>query len=34
MRQSRGTAGLKDGRLRVLPIKKFLKELADGHVIH
>lgn len=29
-----GTAELKDGQLRVLPIKKFLKQLADGHVIH
>jgi hypothetical protein len=29
-----GTAELKDGPLRVLPLKKFLTELAAGHVLH
>jgi uncharacterized protein len=28
-----GTAELKDGPLRVLPLKKFLRELADGNVL-
>jgi predicted AAA+ superfamily ATPase len=28
-----GTTELKDGPLRVLPLKKFLKELAAGHVL-
>jgi hypothetical protein len=28
-----GTAELKDGALRVLPLKRFLKELASGHVL-
>ena len=29
-----GTVELKDGPLRVLPLKKFLKELAAGNVLH
>lgn len=29
-----GTVELKDGPLRVLPLKKFLKELASGDVLH
>jgi predicted AAA+ superfamily ATPase len=28
-----GTAELKDGSLRVFPLKRFLKELASGHVL-
>jgi predicted AAA+ superfamily ATPase len=29
-----GTVELKDGRVRVLPVRKFLKELAEGAVLH
>lgn len=29
-----GTVELKDGSLRVLPLRKFLTELAAGHVLH
>jgi len=29
-----GTVALKDGPLRVLPVKAFLTELANGHVLH
>lgn len=29
-----GTVDLKDGPLRVLPLRKFLTELAAGHVLH
>ena len=28
-----GTAELKDGALRVFPLKRFLKELTSGHVL-
>jgi predicted AAA+ superfamily ATPase len=28
-----GTAELKDGPLRVFPLKRFLKELATGHIL-
>ena len=28
-----GAADLKDGSLRVFPLKRFLKELASGHVL-
>jgi hypothetical protein len=29
-----GTVALKDGPLRVLPLNKFLSELAAGRVLH
>jgi hypothetical protein len=28
-----GTAELKDGALRIFPLRRFLKELASGHVL-
>jgi hypothetical protein len=28
-----GTAELKDATLRILPLKRFLKDLASGHVL-
>jgi hypothetical protein len=28
-----GTSELRDGQLRILPLKKFLKELASGNVL-